>query len=111
MTYAISRITVLLFAVAFLSACGAMKFITDSGKLHFQNESRYDVTITVDEPGEDLETFTLAPGKEKMVSVDGYTEITYSPSDQVRYERREESWWDSYWNTMRMDVYYHYYDR
>ena len=100
----------LVLVLVLLTSCGAMKFITDAGKIHFNNESSYDVIITVHEPGEDDETFTLAPGKKEMVSIGADSTVSYSPSNYVGHESHEETWWDSYWGVQRTDFYHRYYD-
>lgn len=111
MSRTIFKFVSLVFVLANLSSCGAMNFITDAGKLHCNNESSYDLSITVNVPGEDFKVFSLAPGKKKMVSIGADTTVSYSPSNYVAQDSHEETWWDSYWGVQRTDFYHRYYDR
>ena len=101
----------LALSLSLLASCGAMKFVTDKGKIHFNNESSYVLTITVDEPGEDTNTFKLKPGKKEMVSIGADSMVSYSPSDYVADEQREETWWDYNFGIWRTDFYHRFHDR
>ncbi|MBT8108486.1 MAG: hypothetical protein KJP17_09635 [Gammaproteobacteria bacterium] len=110
MSYTIRRIVSLAFVLALVSSCAAVSFVTDCCKAHFINESSYDVTISATEPGEKTKTFTLAPGKKKMVSYTSELSWYSNQGDRVREEESEEVWWDYNFGMHRKDIYLRFYD-